>query len=252
MRHPRVARAATVASAAVLALALGALAAGSGDRQGISDRVVEAFGPAPTMASPVGPAGALAPPQGDELGLPTIPEAAAGPSRVTVQPGLIGELPDQAAAAPVRLVVDGIGVDAAVASVGYDARRAEMEVPAAADLVGWYRFGATPGEAGSAVLAAHVDFNGRAGAFFRLHELEQGARLTVVLDDGSRQRWEVVARRQYGKELLPTDAIFDRGGEPRLALVTCGGPFDGRRYEDNVVVFARPVGAPAAGTDDPT
>ncbi len=53
-----------------------------------------------------------------------------------------------------------------------------------------------------------------------------------------------MARRQYGKELLPTDAIFAREGEPTLALVTCGGPFDGRRYEDNVVVFARPAGAP--------
>ncbi len=49
------------------------------------------------------------------------------------------------------------------------------------------RHGASPAQTGSAVLAALVDFNGVAGAFYRLHELEEGTRVVVVLDDGTRQ-----------------------------------------------------------------
>ncbi len=229
-----------MASGVVLVAALVALVAG-GDT-GVAERTVTAFGQAPP---PVAPAErpALTPSlAGGELApLPNLP--AASSSAVPVRSGLIGELPGAEAPAPVRLIIAGIDVTAPVTDVGYDASAEEMEVPRSPGEVGWYRFGASPGQEGSAVLAAHVDFNGVAGAFYDLHLLEAGASVVVVMDDGSRQRWEVVARRQYGKELLPTDAIFARHGEPTLAHITCGGPFDGRRYEDNVVVFARPAGA---------
>ncbi len=175
--------------------------------------------------------------------VPEVDEAPSVARAVPVRSGRLDALAAERPPEPVQIVIGDIAVNAPVDAVGYDARRDEMEVPRRAELVGWYRFGVSPGQQGSAVLAAHVDFNGRAGAFFGLHTLEAGASIVVVMDDGSRQRWEVVAKRQYGKELLPADAIFREHGEPTLALITCGGPFDGRRYEDNVVVFARPAGA---------
>ncbi|HEY4630433.1 MAG TPA: hypothetical protein VIG96_03950 [Blastococcus sp.] len=42
--------------------------------------------------------------------------------------------------------------------------------------------------------------------------------------------------------LAQGDDVVDPSGEPRLVLVSCGGPFDRtlRRYTDNVVVSAVP------------
>ena len=119
-----------------------------------------------------------------------------------------------------------------------------MEVPAATD-VGWYRFGPAPGAAGSAVLAAHVDYDGRRGVFFELRQLQPGARVEVTLADGSVQVYEVAGRRaQIPKgDLAATPASSTAPVPPRLALITCGGSFDAgaRSYRDNVVAYAVPV-----------
>jgi sortase (surface protein transpeptidase) len=113
-----------------------------------------------------------------------------------------------------------------------------MAVPKAAATVAWYRHGPTPGGRGSAVLAAHVDYNGRQGAFFRLRELRVGAAVTVTLEDGTGWSGVVQDVRSYSKRDLPVKAMFARIGPPLLRLITCGGPFDteARHYRDNVVV----------------
>jgi sortase (surface protein transpeptidase) len=155
---------------------------------------------------------------------------------------LSAQSPPAANATPARLRVPSIGVDAGVVPVGIDPFGA-MEIPADVDQVGWYRFGPAPGDPGTAVLAGHVDSRtqGR-GAFFDLRRLDVGD-LVVVETDGSGSTWEVVARRQYAKDVIPLDEVFTRGGPPRLALITCGGDFDGQagRYLDNVVVYTVPT-----------
>ena len=140
---------------------------------------------------------------------------------------------------PASIRVESIGVDAVVQSVGLQPSGA-MEIPDAVSQVGWYRLGAVPGRAGSAVLAGHVDSLAQGqGAFFRLRELEPGARITVTDTRGAAHTFEVVARRQFPKQELPED-IFDTTGAPRLALITCGGDFDSsaRSYRDNIIVYA--------------
>jgi hypothetical protein len=61
-----------------------------------------------------------------------------------------------------------------------------MEIPEDVSTVGWYELGVAPGEAGSAVLAGHVDSRtqGR-GAFFDLRDLDVGDRATVAHEDGT-------------------------------------------------------------------
>ncbi len=62
-----------------------------------------------------------------------------------------------------------------------------------------------------------------------------------------------VGYRSYAQDLYakaagrPVDAL-SQSREPRLVLITCGGPFDftSRNYEENVVVHARPT------SDQPT
>jgi hypothetical protein len=65
----------------------------------------------------------------------------------------------------------------------------------------------------------------------------------VEAADGTVTRWQVVSRDLLAKPDVPLAELFARSGPPRLALVTCGGPFDPDRlsYRDNVVVVAVPV-----------
>ncbi len=147
------------------------------------------------------------------------------------------------APAPVSIKIPSLGLEADIVPVGVDAD-GNFEVPTAAD-VGWYRFGPEPGASGSAVLAAHVDYNGVAGAFYELRLLTVGAQVDIEFSDGSAQRFEVVGQELYDKQGLPRDDLFRRTGTPSLRLATCGGQFDpqARSYLGNRVVTAVPVEA---------
>ncbi len=145
------------------------------------------------------------------------------------------------AVGPTALRIESVGIEAPVRPVGIDAA-GEYELPPGSE-IGWYRFGPTPGDAGSSVLAAHVDWNGRPGAFFELQDAQIGDRVTVSYDDRSEASFVIVDVNRYAKSELPLDSLFERSGEPRLTLITCGGDFNPglRSYEDNIVVIAEPV-----------
>jgi hypothetical protein len=155
----------------------------------------------------------------------------------------IGEpVPEAAAARPTLLTIESLGVrTAAVIGVGIEPN-GDMEVPPA-DEVGWYQYGPSPGQEGSSVLAAHIAYDGRDGVFVNLDDLELGAIIEVLYDDGTARRFEATDKQQYDKNELPRESVFGRTGEPQLVLITCGGDFNRnlRSYEDNVVVYARPI-----------
>lgn len=160
-------------------------------------------------------------------------------SSVGTAPATLGPVPEKVR--PTRLQLPSIEVDAAVNPVGVEPD-GDMEVPPA-EQAGWYRFGPGPGEPGSSVIAAHVDYDGVKGAFFRLQEVEVGDPVEVELSDGSTASWVVTAVEQLPKDDLRTTPVFDRDGAPRISLITCGGDFDEaeRSYRDNVVVTAEPA-----------
>ena len=137
---------------------------------------------------------------------------------------------------------EAIGVaDAPIDPVGVLAN-GEMEIPGA-KRVGWYSFGASPGEAGSAVLAAHIAFDGERGAFRYLVDSVTGDRFTVSFDDGTTGAYEVMERAQHDKDELPFDRVFERTGNPVITLISCGGQFQPTQasYQDNIVAYAIPV-----------
>ncbi|WP_344191364.1 class F sortase [Pedococcus aerophilus] len=147
-------------------------------------------------------------------------------------------------AAPTRVVVPRLGARMAVAPVGVD-RLGAMTIPEDPRVAGWYRFGAAPGGgAGATVLAAHVDDSEYGtGPLARLQTLRKGDAVSVTAGR-TVHRYRVTSVLRLAKGELDTDELFDRGGPPRLHLVTCGGRFDRAtgHYEDNVVVVATPVG----------
>lgn len=147
---------------------------------------------------------------------------------------------------PVTLTVDDLELWGPVRAVGLE-ENGELEVPDETE-IGWYDLGASPGEAGATVLAAHVTWNDTVGPFYRLGDLEPGAEIRIRLSDDSIRIYEVVERTMYRKDALPNWRIFRQTGPESLVLITCGGSFNPsiRRYRDNIVVYAVPVGAEPA------
>lgn len=145
------------------------------------------------------------------------------------------------ASRPTRLIIPAIGVDAAgIVDLWLRADRT-MEVPANAGTVGWYTDSPTPGESGPALLAAHVDWQGRQGVFHNLRELHPGDQVTVERADGSAASFTIQRVEQHPKDRFPTQAVYGHVEGPELRLVTCGGHFDQKAgsYRDNIVVYAR-------------
>jgi hypothetical protein len=79
----------------------------------------------------------------------------------------IEDADEQAKPRPTRLRIPALGIAARIAALGV-AADGEMEVPADPHTVAWYEYGPSPGQDGSAVLAAHVDYSGARGVFFEL------------------------------------------------------------------------------------
>lgn len=166
--------------------------------------------------------------------VPVVPAEARRAARATVE----------APVAPVRLRIPTLDVAADVVPVGVD-DEGLMEIPASGQEVGWYRFGPAPGAAaGSTVLASHVNTRAEGdGVLASLGDLREGDTATVTLEDGTEVDYTVTGRRTVDKSELDGGALFDRAGPARLAIVTCGGPWQEERssYRDNVVVLAEPV-----------
>ena len=189
----------------------------------------------PTLAAPA-PAPTPSPAD-DAAAVPEVPVRSADLGSLTA---------GQAAAQPTRLRVDALGIDVPLDPVGV-AADGQMEVPPYAERGGWYRFGAAPGDdAGTVVIAAHVDsvVSAGLGPFPALTDAEVGQVAVVDLADGTQVSYEVTGRSAQPKPEVAWADVFDREGPPRLVLITCGGSWrsDVRSYTDNVLVTAAPLG----------
>jgi len=143
---------------------------------------------------------------------------------------------------PRSIRIGDLELDNEVRAVGIE-EDGELEVPDETE-VGWYQYGSAPGLPGSTVLAAHVSWNRKIGPFHQLGNLEPGARIDVVADDGVTRVYEVIERAVYDKDSLPTRRIWRTTGDETLVLITCGGSYNPniRRYRQNIVIYAVPVG----------
>lgn len=146
--------------------------------------------------------------------------------------------------APVRVEIPAIGVDSTLVSLGLQAD-GTLQVPPAGFPAGWYAGAPTPGERGPAIVVGHVDWGGRAGVFYRLHELKPDDQITITRADSSTATFLVTAVRQFPKAQFPTALVYGNLNYAGLRLITCSGGFDphARSYQDNTVVFAELVSA---------
>lgn len=144
---------------------------------------------------------------------------------------------------PRQLRIDRLGLDAPLLSLGLLPSR-EMEVPRQSGDVGWYAFGARPGEPGNAVITGHRDGEGGVrGVFWDLRKLEPGDVVEVEDDAGGVHRFRVLRQVQYAAGEAPMEEIFGAADKPRLNLITCDGTWSWQKleYEKRLVVFTEMI-----------
>lgn len=182
---------------------------------------------APSPTPPTGPGRSAAVPQSSKVPLVDATRIAS---------------PDEAEP-PRRVRIASVDLEMPVVATGVT-RDGQMALPDDPRRLGWYRFGALPGDArGSAVLGGHVDSRRYGvGPLARLASVRDGAQITVTAAGGGRLDYRVSSVERITKAALPVDRLFDPEGAHRLVLVTCGGRFlpDAGGYEDNIVVIAIP------------
>ncbi|TDC41188.1 class F sortase [Micromonospora sp. KC213] len=147
--------------------------------------------------------------------------------------------------APLRIDIPAIDVHAELVPVAGDPHGI-LEVPPLdrPTVAGWYRPGASPGEAGNAVVVGHVDTRHGPAVFFDLGRLRPGDTVRISRADGRVVTFAVDGVGAYPKGNFPTTLVYGPGGPgAALRLVTCGGRFDerSRDYSHNIVVRASAV-----------
>ncbi len=143
---------------------------------------------------------------------------------------------------PVSVAIPAIGVQSALLRLGLnpDGSIAVPDLSTSADEAAWYKYSATPGQIGTAVIEGHVDSQVGPAVFFRLGALHPGDHIDVTLADGMTAVFRVTGVREYGKADFPTRMIYGPTNYAALRVVTCGGTFDYStgHYLSSVVVFA--------------
>lgn len=207
----------------------------SADRDPPSDKVAKAKFPSARVVDAPRGAGTAVPP------VTTHRDATPSPPPATRPPAFAppARPAPMSAAAPVRLRIPAIDVDSELMDLGLQAD-GTLEVPPGGFPAGWYTGAPTPGELGPAIIAGHVDWDGRPGVFFNLRDLSPGDEIVIARQDGTTARFRVTHVEQFDKDAFPTQAVYGDLDHAGLRLITCAGALDPSRrsYDDNLVVFA--------------
>ncbi|MFD4768752.1 class F sortase [Streptomyces niveus] len=143
-------------------------------------------------------------------------------------------------ATPVEVSIPSIGVTSALMELGLNPDgTVEVPPPEKGMTAGWYTGGATPGEAGAAVIIGHNDTRFGKAVFHDLKMITKGADITVGDSRGKSARFTVTDTESVGKDSFPTDKVYGATADRALRLITCDGDFDAEGHPvNNLIVYA--------------
>jgi sortase A len=140
---------------------------------------------------------------------------------------------------PLTISIPKIQLESKVEPVGLTADHS-MAVPKSYTDVGWFKYGALPGNMGSAVIAGHVD-NGLAfpAVFFNLKEVGVGDRINVTTNGNQQLNFTVTKIETLDYNDRNTDVFTENDGR-YLKLITCSGKWVSkiRTHDKRLVVTA--------------
>ncbi|MBI2630962.1 class F sortase [Candidatus Nomurabacteria bacterium] len=140
---------------------------------------------------------------------------------------------------PAVLSIPAIKVRAKVEQVGITSK-GNMATPRIFRNVGWYKYGAIPGDLGSAVIAGHVDNGLGLGAVFsRLSELKQGDDIYITTDENKTLHFIIAGSEVYDFNAKAPEIFRGKDGKI-LRLITCTGTWlkEYRTRDKRLVVSA--------------
>jgi hypothetical protein len=157
------------------------------------------------------------------------------------------------------LIIPALHIRAPLIPTGAEGtpQTASLTIPADIHTVGWWdgtvqdsqktlhENAPAPGQPGVAVIAGHVDSaEAGPGALHNLRHLDVGDTIQILDSVGNQSTWIVDEPPQTALKTELPAALWATSGPPRLALVTCGGPYDraAGHYLDNIIVWARRAG----------
>lgn len=174
---------------------------------------------------------------------PPDPSPGPAPAAAVGAPPFTGATP-VGRSVPVRVTIPAIGVDSGLMDLS---RRPDgtMQVPSTGFPAGWYTPAPTPGEVGPAIVAGHVDWDGRPGVFYNLAKTKPGDTVRIARADGTTAVFRVSRVQEFPKDEFPTRSVYGNLDYAGLRLITCGGSFDrqAHSYRDNIVAYAELVSA---------
>jgi sortase A len=141
---------------------------------------------------------------------------------------------------PTNLTIPNAKVNTNIIEVGITPK-GNLDVPGNYTEVGWYKYGARPGEVGSAVLDGHVDNGGSIpGPFKHLRDLKAGDDIFVTMSDGKVLRYKVTLSEVYPTNAFPGQKVFHENDNRYLKIITCHGKFvpSLRTYDERLIVTA--------------
>lgn len=140
---------------------------------------------------------------------------------------------------PARIIIPSLNIDASIQHVGVNAK-GSMASPNNFSDVGWYKYGTTPGDVGSAVIAGHLDNGlGIGGVFKDLERLTPNDDIYIVTESGARLHFVVSHIQEYPYTEVPLEVVFNQKDMERLNLITCTGIWISKEktYDKRLIVF---------------
>lgn len=145
-----------------------------------------------------------------------------------------------ARSAPVHLSIPAVALEADFEGpLGLNEDKT-VEVPKSFTKIGWYKYGATPGEEGTAVILGHVDSYKGPAIFWPIQKLKDGDEVSITREDGTTAVFVVTNAERYDQDDFPTQKVYGKTDYPSLRLITCTGIYNHgtQRYSHNLVVYA--------------
>lgn len=157
-------------------------------------------------------------------------------------------------AAPQRVEIPSIGIDAEIVRRGLDGEGAIEPPPfATPGAVGWYGQGTEPGTEGAALFVGHVDTETKPAVFYGLSAARPGEKVRVSRSDGKIAEFTIDDVQVFTRERFDAQKAYGQreDGRAELRLITCGGTYDQKShaYTANVVVSAYLTAEKDAGQD---
>jgi LPXTG-site transpeptidase (sortase) family protein len=143
---------------------------------------------------------------------------------------------------PTSLTIPSLNITAPFEPLGFNPDHS-IEVPKNNFGVGWFIYGAKPGEVGAAVVVGHLDSVSGPAIFQNLNKIKQGDKILITRADGSVVTYQVDSMSTFSQDNFPTLAVYGAISYAGIRLITCSGVWDENagHYSDNLVVFGRKI-----------